>query len=203
MLCKSKCAKNAAERPTQRHDVPPQHVALFSSTHRNLKFSLSHTQTRTCDAWETLHAAVAAPAPSPNAFAVEKHASAAAATQIRLYILPTILGKTLTMSERCLPVLCTRVCKTFDAASGGGNVLIAAPEKNKNKKSGQRSVNTKLQNCGRFGFRGAPRLERGSHTLLHALERVTPTTGYSRLFISTLARAVFILHCSLGTGDGK
>lgn len=82
---------SSATRHTTRH------MPLLSSSHVNRNVSLSYPQTRTCDAWETLHAAGA---PSPNAFAVEKHASAAAATQMRLYITIHNLGKII--DERAL-----------------------------------------------------------------------------------------------------
>lgn len=88
MLGTRKCATNGRETsPSTR--FTNKHMVSFPRPHLSRKvFPQPTRETRTCDAWETLHAAVAAPAPSPNAFAVEKHASAAAATQIRLYILP-------------------------------------------------------------------------------------------------------------------
>lgn len=73
------------------HTPSPRSFPIDTKTTHPPTHPPTHPHTHTFDAWESLHAAVVAPAPSPNAFAVEKHARAAAATQTRRYI-PTTVG---------------------------------------------------------------------------------------------------------------
>ena len=90
MLCTTKMCEKSGRETSPSATTKLRNERLSCPPHPAVAWRFSSLVTRekprTCDAWETLHAAVAAPAPSPNAFAVEKHASAAAATQIRLYM---------------------------------------------------------------------------------------------------------------------